>query len=79
MPGDLLGSGTISGPHAGSEGSLMELSRAGQNPVLLPTGETRSFLEDGDEITLSAFARAEGFRTIGFGPCVGTVVGGASA
>ena len=79
MPGDLLGSGTISGPHAGSEGSLMELSRAGQDPVLLPTGETRSFLEDGDEITLSAFARAEGFRTIGFGPCVGTVVGGASA
>lgn len=72
-PGDLFGSGTLSGPHPGSEGSLMELSRGGKDPVTLPNGETRTFLEDGDEITLTAHARRPGFATIGFGECVGIV------
>ncbi|MCV7156249.1 fumarylacetoacetase [Mycolicibacterium brisbanense] len=68
-PGDLFGSGTLSGPHPGSEGSLMELSHGGADPVTLPNGETRTFLEDGDEITLTARARRQGFVTIGFGEC----------
>lgn len=72
-PGDLFGSGTLSGPGAGSAGSLMELSHGGQDPVTLPDGETRTFLEDGDEITLTAKARRPGAVTIGFGDCIGTV------
>jgi fumarylacetoacetase len=73
QPGDLLGSGTLSGPAAGSEGSLMELSRGGTAPFTLPNGETRTFLEDGDEVTLTARARRPGAATIGFGECVGVV------
>ncbi|WP_232005947.1 fumarylacetoacetase [Mycobacterium sp. 852013-50091_SCH5140682] len=72
-PGDLFGTGTLSGPDPGSEGSLMELSHGGKDPVTLPNGETRTFLEDGDEITLTAHARRPGFVTIGFGECVATV------
>ncbi len=72
-PGDLFGSGTLSGPGAGSAGRLMELSHGGQDPVTLPDGETRTFLEDGDEITLTAKARRPGAVTIGFGDCIGTV------
>ena len=68
-PGDLLGTGTISGPGADACGSLLELTEAGQAPVTLPGGETRRFLEDGDEIDLVAFARRPGYRSIGFGPC----------
>jgi fumarylacetoacetase len=71
--GDLLGTGTISGPARDSFGSLMELSNGGREPVTLPGGETRCFLEDGDQLTLSARAVRDGFRTIGFGPCTGTV------
>lgn len=71
--GDLLGTGTISGPARDSFGSLMELSGGGREPVTLPGGETRCFLEDGDQLTLSARAVRDGFRTIGFGPCTGTV------
>jgi fumarylacetoacetase len=71
--GDLLGTGTISGPVPGSFGSLMELTRGGQDPVALPTGERRTFLADGDELTLSARAEKPGFRSIGFGPCSGIV------
>ena len=71
--GDLLGSGTLSGPDAGSEGSLLELSHGGAQPITLPNGETRTFLEDGDEITLSARAHRPGAATIGFGECVAVI------
>jgi fumarylacetoacetase len=73
MPGDLLGTGTISGPDAGSFGSLMETSRSGAAPVSLPTGETRAFLEDGDALSLSARAVRDGYRSISFGSCTGIV------
>jgi fumarylacetoacetase len=73
MPGDLLGTGTISTPDTSGLGSLMELSQGGNSPVTLPDGEERSFLEDGDELILSARAARDGFRTIGFGLCSGVV------
>jgi fumarylacetoacetase len=73
QPGDLLGSGTISGPTVGSAGSLMELSHGGEAPVTLPNGETRTFLEDGDEVILTAKAHQQGAATIGFGECVAVV------
>ncbi|GGN50461.1 fumarylacetoacetase [Novosphingobium indicum] len=71
--GDLLGSGTISGPKNGSQGSLMEITRNGKEPVELPTGETRTFLEDGDELSLAGHFTADGAVSIGFGECRGTV------
>ncbi len=71
--GDLLGSGTISGPEKSMRGSLLELSWGGKEPLTLDTGETRTFLEDGDTLTLSGHAQGEGFR-IGFGDCSGTLV-----
>ena len=55
-------------------GSLLEISKGGKAPIDLPTGETRSFLEDGDELTLSARCEAEGAVTIGFGSCTGKVM-----
>jgi len=73
QPGDLLGTGTISGPEPGSFGSLMEISAGGKTPTKLPTGEMRSFLEDGDTVTLTARAEREGCRTIGLGSVSGTV------
>jgi fumarylacetoacetase len=76
--GDLLGSGTISGPDQGAFGSLMELSHGGTQPVELPSGEERRFLEDGDELILSATAAREGYRSIGFGTCSGIVVASAT-
>ncbi len=72
-PGDLLGSGTISGPEKHQRGSLLELSWGGKEPVELPGGQTRSFLEDGDRLTLRGAARGDGY-TIGFGECTGTVL-----
>jgi fumarylacetoacetase len=74
-PGDLLGTGTISGPDAASCGSLMEISQGGKSAVELPNGEQRSFLQDGDQLTLSAYAQAPGRARIGFGACTGIVVG----
>lgn len=74
-PGDLLGTGTISTATPEGQGSLMEISRAGSQPVTLPGGEVRTFLEPGDAITLRATAEAAGARSIGFGDCT-TVVGG---
>lgn len=74
-PGDLLGTGTISAPHAGGFGSLLELSDNGKAPITLPTGEKRTFLQDGDEITLSGSAETEGRVRIGFGPCRARVAG----
>ncbi|MCJ2184758.1 fumarylacetoacetase, partial [Novosphingobium sp. 1949] len=72
-PGDVLGTGTISGPAPGAKGSLLELTANGAQPITLPGGETRSFLEDGDEVTLHARLTAPGRRTIGFGACRGIV------
>ena len=71
--GDLLGSGTISGPTKESRGSLLEISWGGKEPLTLDTGETRSFIEDGDTLTLKGKARGKGY-TIGFGDCTGTVL-----
>ncbi|HEY4546419.1 MAG TPA: fumarylacetoacetase, partial [Pedomonas sp.] len=73
QPGDLLGTGTISAPTEDGFGSLLELTRGGQQPLELPTGETRTFLEDGDTLFLSAVAEAQGYVSIGFGPCAGTI------
>jgi len=72
-PGDLLGTGTISEPVITGYGSLLEITEGGRRPITLPSGETRCFLEDGDEVSLSAHAAASGFVTIGFGCCSGTV------
>ena len=67
--GDLLGTGTISAPDPAGYGSLLEITRGGAAPIMLPNGEARAFLEDGDEVILSAIARAEGRVSIGFGAC----------
>ena len=74
QPGDLLGSGTQSGPRPEQGGSLLELSQGGKAPFALSNGETRSFLEDGDCVILRGHCRAEGARRIGFGDCAGTVL-----
>ena len=71
--GDLLGSGTISGPTKPERGSLLELSWGGKEPLTLDTGEERSFLEDGDTLTLKGAAKGDGYQ-IGFGDCTGTVL-----
>jgi fumarylacetoacetase len=73
-PGDLYGSGTISGPGRDNLGSLLEISRNGAEPFQLPNGESRRFLEDGDEITLKASCVRAGFRSIGFGVCAATIL-----
>ncbi len=71
--GDLLGSGTISGPEKENRGSLLELSWGGKEPLTLDSGDERSFLEDGDTLTLRGAAQGDGYR-IGFGPCTGTLL-----
>jgi fumarylacetoacetase len=73
-PGDLLGTGTQSGPGPGQGGSLLELSDGGKAPIALPDGETRTFLADGDTVILRAFAERPGAARIGFGDCAGTVL-----
>lgn len=73
-PGDMLGTGTLSGAEPGSWGSLMEITRGGSEPLALPSGETRSFLEDGDKVIISAFAERDGFARIGFGECSARVL-----
>ena len=72
-PGDLFGSGTISAPEDTGWGSLQELTLAGRRVIDLPSGETRKFLEDGDEVFLAAHAERAGFASIGFGGCSGVV------
>jgi fumarylacetoacetase len=72
-PGDLLGTGTISGPDDAALGSLLELTGGGRRPVALPSGETRRFLEDGDIVIMRARCRRDGFASIGFGECRGTI------
>ena len=74
QPGDLLGTGTLSAPDEGGFGSLLEISHGNTRPVALPGGETRAFLEDGDEITFTARAEADGFVPIGFGECRGRIL-----
>ena len=71
-PGDLLATGTISGPEEGSEGCLLEMKHRAE-PVHLPSGEARTFLEDGDTITFRGYAQREGLPRIGFGACSGTI------
>jgi fumarylacetoacetase len=73
-PGDLLASGTVSGADQTTRGCLLELTTRGQDPVTLPTGEERKFLEDGDEIILRGFSEREGFRRIGLGTCRGAIL-----
>ncbi|MBW0007091.1 MAG: fumarylacetoacetase [Sphingomonas sp.] len=73
QPGDLIGTGTLSTDSAGGLGSLLEISQGGKQPVQLISGESRSFLEDGDEVTMKDWCEGDGLR-IGFGECVGRVV-----
>lgn len=72
-PGDLIGTGTISGPSPGELSSMLEFTGAGANPITLPNGEQRGFLHDGDEITFRGRCRREGYADIGFGSCVGRI------
>ena len=72
-PGDLIGTGTISGPGSDSLGCLLEITKRGSEPLPLPTGEERKFLEDGDELTMRAWCAGE-YR-IGFGECRAVVEG----
>lgn len=74
-PGDLLGSGTVSGSAKDSRGCLMELTWRGSERLTLPNGETRAYLEDGDEVIMSAYAEREGTVRIGFGSVSGVIIG----
>ena len=73
-PGDLIGSGTVSGPDKENRGCLLEMTWRGAEPLQLPTGEIRKFLEDGDEVTLRGWCEAPGYRRIGLGECRGKVL-----
>jgi len=73
-PGDLLASGTISGPSRESLGCLLEITRRGAEPLRLPNGESRAFLEDGDEVVLRGYCERPGAVRIGFGECAGVVL-----
>ena len=75
QPGDLFASGTVSGPERENRGCLLELTSRGAEPLTLPTGERRSFLEDGDEVIMRGYAERAGAVRIGFGECRGMVVG----
>jgi fumarylacetoacetase len=77
--GDLMGSGTVSGPSedtldkgVGTFGSLLELTWNGKSPLQLDNGESRTFIEDGDELTLLGWCQGEGYR-VGFGTCTGVI------
>lgn len=72
-PGDLLASGTVSGAESGAQGCLLEMTQRGAHPIQLPTGEERSFLQDGDEVILKGYCEKPGFAKIGFGECSGIV------
>jgi fumarylacetoacetase len=79
QPGDLFGSGTLSGPGPDQAGSLLELTQGGKQPITLPNGETRTFLVDGDTLTLRGFCERSGARRIGFGACSATVLPASAA
>lgn len=72
--GDLFGSGTLSGPTPEQAGSLLELTQGGRQAIRLSNGEMRTFLQDGDAITLRARCEQDGYRAIGFGECRGVVL-----
>jgi fumarylacetoacetase len=74
-PGDLIASGTVSGPTPESRGCMLELTSRGAEPIELPTGERRAFLEDGDEVILRGWCERDGARRIGFGECRGEIRG----
>ena len=74
-PGDLFASGTVSGPERESRGCLLELTWRGTEPITLPGGETRKFLEDGDEVVMRGWCEREGAARIGLGECRGVIVG----
>jgi len=74
-PGDLFGSGTVSGPAKESRGCLLELTWRGTEPILLPNWEQRRFLEDGDEVIIRGWCERPGFRRIGLGECRGVIAG----
>lgn len=74
MPGDLLGSGTLSGPTPDSAGALLELCVGGKQPIILSNGESRTFLEDYDEVIIRGYCLREGAARIGFGHCAGTML-----
>lgn len=73
-PGDLFGSGTMSGPARGTQGALIEITQGGEQPLSLPNGETRTFLEDGDSVIMRAWCERDGAVRIGFGEVEGTVL-----
>jgi len=73
-PGDLIASGTVSGAAKDARGCMLELAWRGTEPVALPNGEQRRFLENGDEVTFRGFCERPGFARIGFGECRGTVL-----
>lgn len=72
--GDLMASGTVSGKEKSERGCMLELTWRGKEPLTLPTGEERRFLEDGDEVIMRGFCEREGFRRIGFGECRGIIL-----
>ncbi len=74
QPGDMFGSGTLSGPTLDQAGALIELTQGGKNPIALPGGESRTFLEDGDAVVLRGWCEKAGAARIGFGECWGTVL-----
>ncbi|CAM4174204.1 fumarylacetoacetase [Bordetella muralis] len=74
QPGDLLGTGTLSGPEPDQAGSILELTNGGKTPITLPWGEQRTFLQDGDQIIIRAECRKPGYPRIAFGESVGTVL-----
>ena len=73
-PGDLLGSGTVSGPERDARGCLLELAWRGTEPVVLSTGEKRAFVADGDEVILRGWCERPGVARVGFGECRATIV-----
>merc|ERR1711959_478343 len=73
QPGDLCGSGTISGPTEDSRGSMLEISWRGENPVKMPDGTERKFIQDGDTVLMRGVCQGDGYR-IGFGECDGKVL-----
>ncbi|MEY5098027.1 MAG: hypothetical protein RJA36_746 [Pseudomonadota bacterium] len=74
QPGDLLGSGTLSGPTLDQAGALIELTSGGKQPIALPNGEQRTWLEDGDAVVIRGWCEKAGAARIGFGACVGSVL-----
>jgi fumarylacetoacetase len=70
----LIASGTVSGPEKENRGCLLELTTKGAEPVKLPDGSERAFLEDGDEVILTGYCEREGFARIGLGSCAGVVL-----